>query len=150
VNTFDEHLEELVQTANVAELNYKIWWIYKHERPEYVEVLNRYLGFFRVSLHAHFVSMLMALYKLGDPRQDSASVRTLLTEAAEDPSFDPEVLSSAKERFELLSLYGRKLDNLGTSFLRIEIGILTMIWYLQTLQSHTTNSGILSTSSSSF
>ena len=112
MNTFDEHLEELVQTANVAELNYKIWWIYKHEPPAYGAIFNRYLGFFRVSRHAHFVAMLMALYKLGDPHRDSASVRTLLCEAAEAPAFDPKVLSSAQTRLSALEPRWTKIRTL--------------------------------------
>lgn len=112
MTTFDEHLEELLQTANVAELNYRIWWIYKHERPDHVEVLNRYLGFFRVSIHAHFVATLMALYKLGDPRSDSASVKTLLAEAAGDPTFDPSVLASARAKLGSLEPTWKKVRQL--------------------------------------
>jgi hypothetical protein len=112
MNTFDEHLEELVQTANVAELNYKIWWIYKHERPAYVGVMNTYLGFFRASIYAHFVAMLMALYKLGDPRPDSASLKTLLAEAEGDPSFDPKVIMSAREKLVALEPTWQKVRKL--------------------------------------
>ena len=52
---FDEIGQLLVSTYD----HWEIWWLYKHERPRYVEVMNDYLGFFTSSLSAHFIAMLM-------------------------------------------------------------------------------------------
>jgi hypothetical protein len=86
-SSIDQHLEELLQTVKAARANYDIWWAYKKDRPKYVDVLNEYLEFFRVSIHAHFVAMLMALYKLYDKRSDSIGVDALIEEALADAEF---------------------------------------------------------------
>ena len=106
---FDEHLEALLKTVQVAWTNYEIWWLYRCDRPQYVEVMNRYLGFFSCSIHAHFLAMLMALFKLGDTRDDSASLRRLLLEARINPKIDAAVLAEAES----------KLDQLEPSFKKI-------------------------------
>ncbi len=78
MNTLEDHLEVLFQTVMAARANYTIWWIYKHERPKYIDVLNTYIEFFRVGIHANFVAMLMALYKLGDPRETLPALKPSL------------------------------------------------------------------------
>lgn len=98
MNTFEERLDELAQTANRADLHCTIWWIYKHERPAYVGVMNAFLGFFRVSIGAHFAAMVIELYKLLDPRSDSVSLRSLLDEADRDCKLDPKTLASLKQK----------------------------------------------------
>lgn len=108
----DEHLAELTQTANRADLHYNIWWIYKRERPEWVGAMNAYLGFFRASLGAHFVAMVMELYKMLDRRTDSIGLETLLEEAEKEPGFDPGVLASTRLGVDSLMPTWRKISKL--------------------------------------
>lgn len=74
------HFEALRHSANVASLNYDIWWVYKSKesRPAYVDTMNRYLGFFDTSIHAHFVALLVALYPMYETRSDTFNIPRLL------------------------------------------------------------------------
>ena len=56
--------------------------------------------------------MLMALYKLGDPRGDSASVKTFLAEAKNEPSFSPTVIASAELKLKKLDSIWQKVRTL--------------------------------------
>jgi hypothetical protein len=76
----DRYISEIRHTITVAGLNYEIWWVYrsKDTRPEYVEVMNRYGLFFQTSIHAHFVALLVELYRLYETRADTFNVPSLL------------------------------------------------------------------------
>ena len=76
----DRYISELRHTITVAGLNYEIWWVYKSKdtRPVYVEVMNRYGLFFQTSIHAHFVALLVALYRLYETRDDTFNIPSLL------------------------------------------------------------------------
>lgn len=74
------HVDALRHGANVATLNYDIWWVYKSKehRPVYVSTMNNYIGFFDTSLHAHFVALLVALYPMYETRRDTINIPRLL------------------------------------------------------------------------
>lgn len=74
------HIDALRHSATVASLNCDIWWVYKSKeyRPVYVDTMNRYLGFFDTSLHAHFVALLVALYPMYETRRDTFNIPRLL------------------------------------------------------------------------
>jgi hypothetical protein len=74
------HFEALRHAVGVASVNHDIWWVYKsrEHRPKYVSTMNRYLGFFDTSVHAHFVAMVVALYHLYETRRDTFNVPRLL------------------------------------------------------------------------
>lgn len=78
--TVDQYISDLRQTVNAAQLNFDIWWAYKSSdtRPVYIDVLNRYPQFFQTSLHAHFVALLTALYRLYEKREDTFNIPKLL------------------------------------------------------------------------
>lgn len=63
-----------------AEQNFEIWWIYKSvdTRPKYIDAMNQYVGFFRVSIHAHFVACVIALYRFFEKRRDTVTFPNLL------------------------------------------------------------------------
>lgn len=109
MNTFEERLDELAQTANRADLHYTIWWIYKHERLAYAEVMNEFLGFFRASLGAHFVAMLVELYKLLESRSDTVSLKSLLEEAERSSELDSETLDGLRKKVAGLEPMRRKV-----------------------------------------
>lgn len=62
----EKYVRELRNAIIVAQLNYEIWWVYKEKqsRKRFVDTLNAYPLFFQTSLHAHFVAMIISLYKL--------------------------------------------------------------------------------------
>lgn len=76
MSEIDRYIEELRDTVRVAWLNYEIWWVYKSAdtRPEYLDVMNRYTLFFHTSIHAHFVALLVALYRLYETREDTYNI----------------------------------------------------------------------------
>lgn len=67
----DCYISELRHTIDMAGLNHEICWVYKNNdtRSKYVNIMNSYKQFFTTSLHAHFVAMLVALYRLYEGEQ---------------------------------------------------------------------------------
>jgi hypothetical protein len=76
----EEYISELQQTVIAASLNYEVWWTYKSEdtRPKFVDAMNDYTVFFQTSIHAHFVALLVALYRLYETREDTFNIPSLL------------------------------------------------------------------------
>ncbi len=76
----EQYVAELQHTVITAWLNYEIWWVYKDAdtRPVYLDTMNRYPLFFQTSLHAHFVALLVELYRLYETRQDTYNIPTFL------------------------------------------------------------------------
>jgi hypothetical protein len=76
----EKYVTELRHTVTIAWLNYEIWWVYKSSetRPEYVDTMNRYTLFFQTSLHAHFVALLVELYRLYETRKDTYNIPRFL------------------------------------------------------------------------
>jgi len=76
----DRHIRELQNTVVAATINYQIWWIYKSAdtRPKYIDTMNRYLGFFHVSIHAHFVAYIIALYRFYEQNRRTINLTSLL------------------------------------------------------------------------
>ncbi|MCW7073999.1 MAG: hypothetical protein OCU20_09050 [Methanophagales archaeon] len=79
-NKILQNVKELQNALTVAGLNYEIWWIYKEKesRERFVDTLNAYPLFFQTSLHAHFVAMIIALYRLFETRKDTVNIPQLI------------------------------------------------------------------------
>jgi hypothetical protein len=75
-----KNVQELQHAITVAGLNYEIWWVYKEKesRKRFVDTLNAYPLFFQTSLHAHFVAMIVSLYRLYETRKDTINLPQLL------------------------------------------------------------------------
>ena len=103
MSEIDQYIEELRDTVRVAWLNYEIWWVYKGSdtRPEYVDTMNRYTMFFQTSIHAHFVALLVALYRLFETRDDTYNIPTFIKLLREQGSIPDTTLS------ELDALYSK-------------------------------------------
>jgi len=73
-------VQELQHTITVSKLNYEIWWIYKEKenRKRYIDILDIYPLFFQTSLHAHFVAMIVSLYRLYEIRKDTVNLHQLI------------------------------------------------------------------------
>ena len=72
----NQFIDELRHSMVVAELNYQIWWVYKEKtlRTRYAGTMNRYSPFFQTGIHAHFVSYLVAIYRLHEKRKDTINI----------------------------------------------------------------------------
>jgi hypothetical protein len=79
-NKILQNVKELQNAITIAGLNYEIWWIYKEKksRKRFVDTLNAYPLFFQTSLHAHFVAMIIALYRLFETRKDTVNIPQLI------------------------------------------------------------------------
>lgn len=84
----DETLKELQQAAIAAGLHHEIWWVFrgKDTRPKYIDVINRFVSYFRASISAHFIAMLVALYRLYETRKDTHNIPILLDRLEADRS----------------------------------------------------------------
>ncbi len=91
--TIESCINDIQNTIIVAEHNHDIWWIYKSKdtRPKYLDVMNSYKGFFQTSIHAHFVAMIIALYRLYENRRDTVSIPRLLTVLNHDSHLSDDV-----------------------------------------------------------
>lgn len=96
------YIKELRHTTTVAGLNYEVWWVYKGSdtRPKYVDGMNRYSLFFQTSLHAHFVALLVALYRLYETRTDTYNVPGLIRELRDQKVFSEEVLEGTEKLYK--------------------------------------------------
>lgn len=90
----DRYIAELRHTTSVAGLNYEIWWVYKSKntRPAYVDAMNRYTLFFQTSIHAHFVALLVELFRLYEKRRDTFNIPSLLRILKKEARLPPDKL----------------------------------------------------------
>jgi hypothetical protein len=109
----DRYVKSIQGTIIAAEHNHDIWWIYKSKetRPKFIDVMNSYLAFFQTSIHAHFVAMIIALYRLYETRHDTISLPQLLKILDRDHSLS----DNAKNRVaELMPNAKRLWIKIGT------------------------------------
>ena len=69
-------VRELRHTITVSKLNYEIWHIYKEKENR--TIIEIYPLFFKTSLHAHFVAMIVSLYRLYETRPDTVNIHQLI------------------------------------------------------------------------
>ncbi len=76
----ETYINELRGTIIVAVHNYEIWWTYKEKetRGKYLDTMNQYTSFFQTSIHAHFVALLIALYRMYETRKDTVNISGLI------------------------------------------------------------------------
>ena len=93
------YITELRDTVTVAGLNYEIWWIYKEKnsRKKYVDTMNGYTMFFQTSIHAHFVALLVALYRLYEKRSDTINIPGLLKLFGKNDYISKEALNDIRK-----------------------------------------------------
>jgi hypothetical protein len=100
--SLEQYAKEMRHTANVAWFNYEIWWVYKSAdtRPEYLSTMNSYPLFFQTSLHAHFVALLVELYRLFETRQDTYNIPDFLKLLSERGAIPSEVGASLQDMYD--------------------------------------------------
>jgi hypothetical protein len=96
-----EYVDDLRQTVTLASMNFDVWWTYKQrrDRARFVDVLNDYPLFFQTSLHAHFVAMIAALYRLYETRTDTFNLPQLLGRIEREKAVENRSLAGIKTRF---------------------------------------------------
>lgn len=96
------NIAELMQAVRDASLNYDIWWVCKARgsRERYIDAIRKYPVFFQTSIDAHFVALLVALYRIFENRRDTINVRRLITMVANAGALPP------SKRSELDELHG--------------------------------------------
>ena len=77
----------------VAARNFEVWSTYNDERPNFVDGMNRYSFFFEASIHAHFVALLVALYRLYETRPETFHIPALLRLLKTHNKFDETTLA---------------------------------------------------------
>jgi len=90
----DLYIRELRHTLTVVECNHDIWRAYKikETRSLYVDTMNSYDLFFSTSIHAHFVSLLVGLYRLYENRDDTYNIPFLLKKLKAESLFSDDKL----------------------------------------------------------
>ncbi|MFC1476611.1 hypothetical protein ACFL5S_01450 [Fibrobacterota bacterium] len=90
----------LRHTIMLAHANHNIWLCYKkpYTRRKYLSTMNRHLSFFSTSLHAHFVAMIIALYRLLETKKETVNLNSFLKVLKEKENFDRLSLGYLKSR----------------------------------------------------
>jgi hypothetical protein len=90
----EKYICELRQAVSWAAMNHEVWWVYKSDetRPRYVDTMNRYNLFFRTAIHAHFVALLTALYRIYETRRDTYNLPNCLKRLREQGTLDSATL----------------------------------------------------------
>ena len=93
------HIKNLWDTVITAEHNHDIWWIYKSKdtRSKFLETMNDYVSFFQSSIHAHFVAMIIALYRLYETRRDTINIPRLLQLLEQHHSLSDDAVTSIND-----------------------------------------------------
>ncbi len=104
----------LRRTAVEAVLNYEIWWAFRSpDRPaHHHDVMNRYPLLFRTAINAHFVAMLLPLYRLFETRRDSHNLPQLLKRLEGNGQISPQRLSEFRAQYGALKPIWIKIQSL--------------------------------------
>ena len=94
-------LYDLGQTVQVADLNRQVWWTYKEKewRSKYIDVMQDYSLFFQTSIHANFVAMLVALYRLYETRADTVNIPGLIKLLKDSNAVSEDVIDKVDRMF---------------------------------------------------
>jgi len=99
---FEQDLNRVKDAIVAASKHYNIWYIYKNkdDRPRYVNVMNHYLGFFRVSISAQFTAMLLTLSKVLDKntKNNRISMYSLIDSAEKHNLIKPSKLREIRNK----------------------------------------------------
>jgi hypothetical protein len=97
------HIAELENTIIVAGLNYDIWWGYKNKfRKQLLNADDHYPLFFQTSLHAHFIALIIALYRLFEKRTDTVNFYSILDILQQSSQFTQKDIENIMRRIERL------------------------------------------------
>lgn len=94
------YVESLKDTLFAAAINWDIYWVYKQRdsRATHREVLDRYGQFFALSLHAHFVASIIAIYRALESSSTTINLRMLLNAIQEAQMLSEQELQPFQQR----------------------------------------------------
>ena len=111
-NKFEQDLARVKDAIVAASEHYNIHYICTnaHDRPKYVNTMNRYLGFFRTSISAQFTAMLLTLSKVLDKntKNNRISLYSLIELAQKHEIIKPVKLKEIKDALkETNEMFGK-------------------------------------------
>lgn len=107
----DNYIGELQQGVKVAGLNYEVWWTFKQglSQKKYVDPMNNYTMYFQAAIHAHFVAMLISLYRLYENRKDTINIPQLRRLIQKHYQFSPQTETEITDLYEQAIMLWRKI-----------------------------------------
>lgn len=89
-----EYIDELRHAVSVASLNYDVWWAFKNRknRELYTDIMNKYPTFFTTGINAHFVALLIPLYRLYENKADTYNIPKLLDYLRHNGNLPPDTI----------------------------------------------------------
>ncbi|MCK5580905.1 MAG: hypothetical protein KAJ18_06490 [Candidatus Omnitrophica bacterium] len=107
----EQYIKGIQHTIVVAGFNYEIWLTYKHKKTRklFLDGEDKYPLFFQTSLHAHFVALIVALYRLFEPRQDTINFNQLMALIEGEGNFSKTKIGNLKRRIKNLTLLWKKV-----------------------------------------
>src|SRR4030095_7155848 len=103
-NLQENYIKPLALIIRSASFHFDIWWVYKEKNSssKYLEVLREYPQFFNNSLEAHFLAMVVELYKLFETRKDTVNFPTLIGVIRQDKLLDKKLLGEVESSLTAL------------------------------------------------
>jgi len=94
------YIEKINHTISIAKFNYDVWWTHKGKkyRKMLLDADEKYPSFFQTSIHAHFVALVIALYRLFEIRQDSINFPKLLVLLRKSDRFNVRDINNLERR----------------------------------------------------
>ena len=114
IDNINSNIAAFQHAIVVAELNYDIWWIYKEKnnRKKYLNILNTYPLYFQTSLHAHFVAMILPLYRLYEKRKDTMNIPQLIRLCKEQSILTNDIIKGIESDINSIRPLWRKVHTL--------------------------------------
>lgn len=108
----EQYIQDLANTIYAAESNYEMWLFYKDSKKHFEVNPNEYPLFFKTSIHAHFVAMIIALYRLFENRKkrDTVNFNGLIKLLKEDCSFPEKELSRFVSEIKEAKVFWKKVS----------------------------------------
>ncbi len=97
-----KYMSVLTQTVTEAGLHHEVWWVFAGDEdgPKYAETMNRYGRFFGTAKNAHFVTLIVMLYRLYEKRSDTINIPQLLKIIKNERHLDEKKRRKLKELYE--------------------------------------------------
>lgn len=98
-----KYVKNLQDDVTRAYLSFQIHRFYTNNetRPIYLDTMNMYVNFFATSIHAHFTTMIIELYRIYEKREkgDTYNLPTLISMLKKQKDFPKETLSSVESLY---------------------------------------------------
>ena len=88
-----------------ALLNYEVWWTIRSPARSklHIETLNKYSAYFEVAVNAHFVAMILPLYRIFETRKNSINLPQLVKKLRSKNVLEKSVLTNIEQQIQALN-----------------------------------------------